>query len=94
MVVSLRQLHDGKERVPHAVRGLEGVCDACVEYAVDLQCDIVGRDGHLVRNRQGLLLERVHVGDAVHDRDQQVEPRLQHTLKFSETLDNLHRVTV
>uniref|UniRef100_J3MQK0 Uncharacterized protein n=1 Tax=Oryza brachyantha TaxID=4533 RepID=J3MQK0_ORYBR len=45
-----------------------------VEDAVDLDGDVVLGDGGLVGDGDGLLLERVDVGDAVDDGHEHVDP--------------------
>lgn len=55
-------------------RGREWFAYLEVDHAVDLYENVVLGDGGLVGDGDGLLLKRVHVGDAVNRRDQQVDP--------------------
>ena len=50
------------------------VANLDVDHAIDLYEDVVLGDGGLVGDGDGLLLERVHVGDAVDPGDEQVDP--------------------
>ncbi len=55
-------------------RGGREIYNLDVEDAVDLDGDVVLGDGGLVGDGDGLLLERVDVGDAVDEGDEHVDP--------------------
>ena len=59
-----------------------------IDDAVDLYGDVVLGDGVLVGDGDGLLLERVHVGDTVDGGDQEVEPGAERLEILPEPLDD------
>lgn len=84
----LSKLNDGVKGVLNTVRGELGVDDLDIEDAVDEDADIVLGDGGLVGDRDGLLLERVDVGDLVNKGDEQVDTRLQGLGVLAEPFNN------
>eukprot|EP00960_Hanusia_phi_P037597 753025-Hanusia_phi.AAC.1 len=85
----LSQLGDGKPGIPHPVGGLVRIYDSDVQHSVDLQRHVVRGDGGLVGDSEGLLLERVHVGDLVHQGDDEIEPRSKDGVELSKPLHHL-----
>jgi hypothetical protein len=60
-----------------------------IDDAVNLYGDVVLGDGVLVRDRDGLFLERVHVGNTVDGGDQEVEPGAEGLEILPESLHNV-----
>ena len=73
----LGQLRRREAIVVDAVGSLLGVHDLHVQNAVDLDRDVVLGDALLRRHIDGLLLERVAVGDLVHERREDMESGVQ-----------------
>ena len=59
-----------------------------VQDAVDLQLRVVLGDADLARHVERDLAQVVPVGDAVDERDHEIEPRLQHRVEAPEPLDD------
>ena len=59
-----------------------------VENAVDLDRNVVLGDGGLVGDGDGLLLERVHVRDAVDEGDEAVDPGAERPEVLAEALNH------
>ena len=60
-----------------------------VQHRVDGHLDVVPSDADLLRDVERLLLEVVPVGDALHERHQDMESRLQRAAVLAETLDDI-----
>lgn len=88
----LRELGDGVVGVLDAVGGLEGVEDAGVQHAVEFEGDVVGGDGALGGDFHGVFFERLDVGDAVDDGDEDGEAGLEHAAEASHALDDPGRL--
>ena len=58
------------------------------QQPVDLQLGIVLGDADLAGNVEGYLAQIVREGDAIDERDDEVEPRLEHPVKAPEALDD------
>ena len=69
------------------VRGLVRVDDARVDGAVEVDVDVVLRDGRLGMNVDGRLLERPLVRDLVDDGNRKAEARQGRVRKLPEALD-------
>src|SRR5205085_9648245 len=83
----LRELGDGGNIVRGAVGGETRLGDLVIEDAVDAELRIVLGNAHLLRHVERYLLERVHVGDLVEERDDEIEPRLERALVAAQALD-------
>jgi len=68
--------------------GLVGVEHARVQHAVELERDVVGGDGALAGDLEGVFLERLDVGDAVEEGDQEGQARLQDAVELAHALDD------
>ena len=62
-----------------------------VQDTVDIDGDVVLRDGGLLGDVDGNLLEALNVLDLVNQWDQKVEAGIEDRVVFSHPLDNLHR---
>ena len=62
-----------------------------VQNTVDVDSDIVLRDGGLLGDVDGDLLEALDVLDLVNKRDQEVESGIEDRVVSAHPLDNLHR---
>jgi hypothetical protein len=60
-----------------------------VEHPVDQNVDIVLGDSGLVRNGNGLLLQGMHVGNPIDERNQEMDPRRQSLHVLAESLDHI-----
>ena len=69
------------------VRGLVRVDDARVDGAVEVDVDVVFRDGRLGMDRDGRLLQGPLVGDFVDDRNREAQARRRRVAEFAEALD-------
>ena len=78
----------GNESRDSRRRGGGLVANLDVDHAIDLNEDVVLGDGGQVGDGDGLLLERVHVGDAVNRRDQQVNPGAKGPDVLAESFDH------
>ena len=88
----LRERRDGPFRVLDTITRLVRVDDARVDGAVEVDVDVVLRDGRLGMNVDGRLLERPLVRDLVDDRNGEAEARQGRVAKFPEALDLPARV--
>ena len=84
----LRELGDREEIVRHAVGGPLGIHHLQVEDAVDVHLDVVLRDADLLRDIEGILLERVAVADPVDEGEEDVEARVERGPVAAEPLDH------
>ncbi|KAJ1944351.1 hypothetical protein FBU59_002623 [Linderina macrospora] len=73
----LCQLRNRELGISHAIRCLVGVDDAVVQHTVQLQRHVVLRNCALRRNLHCHLLQRLRVRDAVQERYQDRQPRIQ-----------------
>ena len=85
----LRELRDGEAVIGDAVGGQVRIEHLHVEDRVDADLDVVARDADLLGDIEGLLLQAVPVGDALHERHQNVKARLQRAAVFAEVLDDV-----
>lgn len=68
------------------------VKDPRVQHAVQLEGDVVGRDGALARDLERLLLEALDVGDAVDEGDEDGEAGRQDPVELAHALDDPRRL--
>lgn len=78
--------------IRHSIAGLDRVFDLDVEHAIDVDRDVVERDRHLVEHRYGLLLEVLHVRDAIDHRKEEVQASVERLREPTETLDDVRRL--
>ena len=84
----LRQHGDGGEIIRGAIAGACGVGDLVIQHAIHLHLGVVARDTDLRRDVDGKLGETVAIGDAIHERDDDVQAGLQCPVVFAEPLDH------
>ena len=84
----LRQLGDREHVVRRAIRCEPWIGHLKINDAVDLQLRVVPRDADLRRHVERNFAEIVAIRDPVDKRHDEVEPRLQHCVKFSPALDH------
>lgn len=72
--------------VVRTVARLVRVLNLEVEHPANVDLHVVLRDGRLVRDGEGLLLEHVLVGDTIDEGHHHVEPRVQCPLVLAESL--------
>lgn len=70
------------------IRGLISVKHPRIQHPVQLQRDVVRRDGALTRYLNGILLQTLHIGDAVQERDQDSQSGLQDPTELPHSLDD------
>src|SRR6185503_3413360 len=85
----LRELRDRELVVRDAVRRARRIEDLHVQDAVDADLDVIPRDADLLRDVDRHLLQAVLVGDALHERREDVEPGLQRAAVFAPQLDDV-----
>merc|ERR550514_788635 len=83
----LRERRDGPFRIFDPVTRLVRVDDASVDGPVQVDVDVVLRDGRLGMNINGRLFERPLVRDLVDDGNGEAEARQRRVTKFTEALD-------
>ena len=84
----LRELRDRHLEVARAIGRELGVRHLEVEDAVDLQLRVVLRDADLAGNVEWNLAQVVLVGDAIDERDDEIESGLQHRVETPEPFDH------
>lgn len=68
--------------------GLVGVKDAGVEDTIEFEGDVVGGDGALTRDLEGVFLERLDVGDAVDEGDENSQTGFENAVELSHALND------
>mmetsp|Transcript_40114 Transcript_40114/g.106415 ORF Transcript_40114/g.106415 Transcript_40114/m.106415 type:complete len:298 (-) Transcript_40114:3-896(-) len=84
----LCKLLNGEEWLVHSVGRLVRIDDTQVENAIDADRHVVPGDRLLIGDQHRLLFEGVHVGNAVDERQQEVDARVQDLLEFSKSFDD------
>ncbi len=84
----LRELSDRHLEIARTVRCEPGIGDLEIQDAVHLQLRVVLGDADLARDVERDLAQIVAVGDAIDERDDEVEPRLEHREETPQPLDD------
>ena len=84
----LRELRDRGDVVRRAVGREPRIGHLVVEDAVDAELGVVLGDADLLGHVERHFLQRMHVGDAVEERDDEVEPGSSMPWKLPEALDH------
>mmetsp|Transcript_65345 Transcript_65345/g.142405 ORF Transcript_65345/g.142405 Transcript_65345/m.142405 type:complete len:333 (+) Transcript_65345:153-1151(+) len=82
----LGQLRNCKDGLMHSIGGLIGVNAPQVNDCIKAYGHIVPCNSLLVVNGDGLLFERVSIGNPVHDRNDEVQARIKHFVKATKAL--------
>jgi hypothetical protein len=84
----LRELRDRDHEIARSVRGELGIGDLEVQDAVDLELRVVLGDADLAGDVEGYFAQVVLVGDAVDERQHEIESRRQDGVEPSQPLDH------
>ena len=84
----MRKLRDGDDVVARTVTCSLRIRHLEKEHAVDSKLRIVLRDANLARRVQRHFLEAVLISDAVDEGNDDIEPRREHAVEFTETLNH------
>jgi len=84
----LRKLCNGHHKVGRSVAGKFRIGDLKVEDAVHLQLSVVFGNADLARCVHRNFFERLAIGNAIDNRNDEIQARLKHGVKFSESFDD------
>src|SRR4029453_13209871 len=85
----LSELRDRKAVIRDAVGSFAGVEHLEIKHAVNPHLHIVPRDADLLRDIDGFLLQVVLVGDALHERHEDMEARMNGAAVAPEIFDDI-----